>query len=64
VLVEFLQHADREHAHQLPKQWGWRMFSAGTGGVVVLLGIFSLAGRRRKNRCVNQDIYDRQVKSE
>ena len=40
------------------------MFSAGVGGVVVLLGIFSLAGRRRKKRAVNQDIYDRQIKSE
>ena len=64
ALVAFLQHADKEHARQMPKEWGWRMFSAGAGGVVVLLGIFSLAGRRRKNRCVNQDIYDRQVKSE
>jgi hypothetical protein len=64
ALVAFLQHVDKEHARQMPKEWGWRMFSAGAGGVVVLLGIFSLAGRRRKNRCVNQDIYDRQVKSE
>jgi mono/diheme cytochrome c family protein len=64
ALVGFLQHADQEHARQMPKEWGWRMFSAGAGGVVVLLGIFSLAGRRRKTRCVNQDIYDRQVKSE
>ena len=64
ALLGFLQHADKEHARQMPKEWGWRMFSAGTGGVVVLLGIFSLAGRRRKTGCVNQDIYDRQVKSE
>ena len=64
ALVGFLQHADKEHARQMPKEWGWRMFSAGAGGVVVLLGIFSLAGRRRKKGCVNQDIYDRQVKSE
>lgn len=64
ALVGFLQNADQEHARQMPKEWGLRMFSAGAGGVVVLLGIFSLAGRRRKKRCVNQDIYDRQVKSE
>jgi len=64
ALVGFLQQADKEHARQMPKEWGWRMFSAGAGGVVLLLGIFSLAGRRRKNGCVNQDIYDRQVKSE
>ena len=48
ALVGFLQHVDKEHARQMPKEWGWRMFSAGAGGVVVLLGIFSLAGRRRK----------------
>jgi len=64
ALVGFLQNVDKEHARQLPKEWGWRMFSAGAGGVVVLLGIFTLAGRRRKKRCVNQDIYDRQVRSE
>lgn len=64
ALVDFLQHADQEHARQLPKEWGWRMFSGGVGGVIVLVGIFSLAGRRRKKGCVNQDIYDRQVRSE
>ena len=64
ALVSFLQHVDKEHARQMPKEWGWRMFSAGAGGVVVLLGIFTLAGRGRKKRCVNQDIYDRQIKSE
>ena len=64
ALVGFLQHVDKEHARQMPKEWGLRMFSAGVGGVVVLLGIFSLAGRGRKKRAVNQDIYDRQIQSE
>lgn len=64
ALVGFLQHVDKEHARQMPKEWGWRIFSAGAGGMVVLLGIFSLAGRGRKKRCVNQNIYDRQIKSE
>jgi mono/diheme cytochrome c family protein len=64
ALVGFLQHVDKEHARQMPKEWGLRMFSAGVGGVVVLVGIFSLAGRRRKKRSVNQEIYDRQIKSE
>jgi mono/diheme cytochrome c family protein len=64
ALVGFLQHVDKEHSRQMPKEWGLRMFSAGVGGVIVLLGIFSLAGRSRKKRCVNQDIYDRQIKSE
>jgi len=64
ALVAFLQHVDQESSRQMPKEWGWRMFSAGAGGVVVLLGIFGLAGRGRKKRCVNQEIYDRQIKSE
>ena len=64
ALVAFLQHVDQEHARQMPKEWGWRMFSAGAGGVVVLLGIAGLAGRGRKKKSVNQDIYDRQIKSE
>lgn len=64
ALVAFLQHVEKEHAQQLPRSTGLRMFSAGVGGVIVLLGIFSLAGRRRKNRSVNQDIYDRQLRSE
>ncbi len=63
ALVAFLQHVDQEHARQMPKQWGWRMFSAGAGGVLVLVGIMSLAGRGRKKRAVNQDIYDRQITS-
>ena len=64
ALVSFLQHVDQEHARQMPKEWGWRMFSAGTGGVIVLAGIFLLVGRRRKKKGVNQDIFDRQIKSE
>jgi len=64
ALVGFLQHVDQEHARQMPKEWGWRMFSAGAGGVVVLLGIAGLAGRGRKKKSVNQDIYDRQIKAE
>lgn len=64
ALVAFLQQVEKDHARQMPREYGWRMASAGAGGVIVLLGIFSLAGRRRKNRCVNQDIYDRQTRSE
>ena len=64
ALASFFQHVDKEHTRQMPKEWGWRMFFGGAGGVVVLAGLFSLVGGRRKKRCVNQDIYDRQIKSE
>jgi len=62
-LVAFLQNAEKHHARQMPKEYGWRIFSAGAGGVVVLVLIALLAGRRRKARSVNQDIYDRQIRS-
>lgn len=64
ALVGFLTHADREHAYQRPRDYGWGLFGGGAVGTAVLLGFYSLAGWRRKKRCVNQDIYDRQVKSE
>lgn len=64
ALSGFFQHVDKEHARQMPKSWGWRMFFGGAGGVVVLAGFFTLVGGRRKKRSVNQDIYDRQIKSE
>lgn len=64
ALVGFLQQAEKEHAAQAPRNHGWRMFFGGAGGVVVVLGFFALAGGRRKKRSVNQEIYDRQLKSE
>jgi mono/diheme cytochrome c family protein len=64
ALIGFLQQVEKDHSRQMPRETGVRMLTAGVGGVIVLLGIFSLAGRRRKKRCVNQDIYDRQIKSE
>jgi hypothetical protein len=64
ALAGFLQRAETEDVSPKPGSYGWRMFFGGAGGVVVLAGFFSLIGGRRKKRCVNQDIYDRQVKSE
>ena len=64
ALAGFLQRVEKESASQQPGSEGWRMFFGGAGGVVVLAGLFSLMGSHRKKRCVNQDIYDRQVKSE
>jgi hypothetical protein len=64
ALAGFLQQADKEHAAQVPTAYGWKMFASGAGGVVVLFALFSLVGRRRKKRSVNQEIYDRQIRSE
>lgn len=64
ALIGFLQHADKEDLHQSPWKYGWIMLGVGMGGVGVLLGFYSLMWRRRKRKSVNQDIYDRQIKSE
>lgn len=64
ALVGFLEHSDKEHVFQQPRDYGWGLFIAGAGGIVVLMGFYSVIGRRRKKRSVNQDIYDRQIKSE
>ena len=64
ALAGFLQHVEKEGDPQQTGNNGWSMFFGGAGGVVVLAGFFSLIGGRRKKRSVNQDIYDRQIKSE
>lgn len=64
TLIGFLQHADKENALHQPRKYGLAMFGAGLGGVGALSGFYSLMWRRRKNRSVNQDIYDRQITSE
>ncbi len=64
ALVGFLQHARADTASHSASNQGWSLFSGGVGGVIVLTGFFSLIGGRRKKRCVNQDIYDRQLESE
>lgn len=64
ALVGFLQHADKEHAYQQPRDYGWGLFVSGGAGAAVLMGFFGIVGRRRKKRSVNQDLYDRQDKSE
>lgn len=64
ALVGFLQNADKEHAFQQPRDYGLRLFNAGVGGAIILLGMYSVVGSRRKKESVNQAIYDRQVKSE
>lgn len=74
AVVAFLEFADKRHRFEKPSEHGWStyiggsitagMVIAGAAGVVVLLGFYALVGRRRKKRSVNQDIYDRQVKTE
>jgi len=63
-LTAYLQHADAEHMNQTPKNYGTRLFAGGVVGSVVLFGFCGLVWRGRKKGSVNQDIYDRQLKSE
>lgn len=63
ALVGFLQQADAEQALHQPRDYGIKLFVAGVAGTVILLGLYSLAWRRRTTGSVNQSIYDRQIKS-
>ncbi len=66
ALIAFLQHADQQSQTSMrqPIDVGLKMFGAGAAGVAGLMGFFTLIGRRRKQQSVNQEIYERQVKSE
>jgi len=62
-VAAYLEDANRE-AVAAPKPFGLKLFVAGFGAFVVLMGLYwALWGRTRKARSVNQDIYDRQVQS-
>ncbi len=63
ALVGFLQQADAEQELHQPRDYGIKLFVAGVAGTVILLGLYSLAWRRRTTGSVNQSIYDRQIKS-
>jgi hypothetical protein len=62
-LVAFLQQADAEQGLHQPRDYGIRLFGSGLGGALVLLGLYSMAWGGRKRGSVNQEIFDRQVKS-
>lgn len=64
ALVAFLQDANAKSAEQKPNHMSNNMLVGGVAGVVALLLFFSLTGRGRKRRSVNQRIYDRQLRSE
>ena len=62
-LVAFLQQADAEQALHQPRDYGIKLFGSGLVGALVLLGLYSMAWGGRKRGSVNQEIFDRQVKS-
>ena len=64
ALAAFLRHANDQSAKQKANDLGTKMLTAGVLGVIVLLVLIALVGQRRKRGSVNQEIYDRQVKSE
>ena len=63
ALVGFLEQADAEQAFHQPRDYGPKLFGAGVLGAAILLILYSLLWNGRLKGSVNQDIYDRQVKS-
>jgi len=64
ALVAFLQDADEQQSFQQPRDYGVGLAGTGAVGTALLLGSYALIFRRRKRASVNQEIYDRQIKSE
>ena len=63
ALVGFLKRADAEHAQHQPRGYGAALFLVALLGPGILFGLYSLAWKGRLAGSVNQEIYDRQVKS-
>jgi len=63
ALIAFLKDADENQAFQQPRDYGMRLVTTGAGGFLGLMVLYGLIWMRRKKRSVNQDIYDRQVRS-
>ena len=62
-LVAFLQNADEQHLFQQPRDYGIGLFASGAAGAGFLYLLFAFIWRGRKKGSVNQDIFDRQIKS-
>lgn len=63
ALVAFLENVDEEELTRQPRDYGIGLFTSGVIGTAVIYGFCGLLWRGRKKSSVNQDIFDRQVKS-
>jgi len=63
ALVGFLERVSAQQKDHMPRDTGIMLAISGLIGVVLLLGFYSLLWGHRRRGSVNQDIYDRQVKS-
>lgn len=63
ALSAFLQSLDEEELTRQPRDYGVGLFTSGVVGTALIYGVCGLVWRGRRKSSVNQDIYDRQVKS-
>jgi len=64
ALVAFLQDVNAKVATQPANDFGPKMALAGAAGIVFLLLLFALLGKGRKRRSVNQELFERQLKTD
>jgi cytochrome c551/c552 len=62
ALQAFLQNVNNSSNSSM--HYSKKLFGAGISGVLLLFGLFSIIWGNRKRECVNEDIYNRQIKSE
>jgi len=63
ALLAFMEDAGEKHLFQNPRDYGTGLLLSGLIGAAVLLAIYSLIWLTRRKDSVNQQIFDRQVKS-
>ncbi len=63
ALVGFLAEVSSKQKNHMPRDTGIMLAISGVVGVILLMGLYSVVWGRRRRGSVNQDIYDRQIKS-
>ncbi len=63
-ITSFLAVADVASVRAQPKDFGKTLLYSSIAGVTLVLGLFSVIWMRRRRGTVNQEIFDRQVRSE
>jgi mono/diheme cytochrome c family protein len=64
ALSAFLEVVDGQSMDQPSRDYGFRLLYSGIGGAGLLFGLYGLLGMRRKRGSMNQELFDRQVRSQ
>jgi len=63
AMVTFLQDADAKQQLQQPRDYGFKLFYSGVGGLAAIMALYGVLWRRRKKHPVNHHVFARQVRT-